>query len=145
MACTQLQFAALPLRYNKHHQLKVLLITSRGSGRWLPPKGCEMPGLPCHRCAEIEALEEAGVVGVLPKKPLGRYHLAASRQDHRTRPEVVLYPMAVQAMLKQWKECNERTRRWFSLKGAANAVQEPELQAIILSLKTNRMIANLLQ
>lgn len=133
------------MRYGKSKEVEVLLVTSRGSGRWLPPKGCEMRGVPCHRCAELEALEEAGVRGVVRKTPLGTYALGARSSDSKSNPLVVLYPMAVQAVLKKWKERHERKRQWFSLSGAAYAVHEPDLQAIILSLDTNRKIAKMLQ
>ena len=35
---------------------------------------------------------------------------------------------------KNWKERNERTRRWFSLKKAAELVDEPELAALLRDL-----------
>ncbi len=61
------QVAALPLQLFGG-RLKVLLITSRDTGRWIMPKGWPMDGEQDWRAAEIEALEEAGVEGTISRK-----------------------------------------------------------------------------
>ncbi|HEX4272082.1 MAG TPA: NUDIX domain-containing protein, partial [Rhizomicrobium sp.] len=53
--------------------LEVLLITSLNSRRWILPKGWLMPGLSDGQSAAREALEEAGVTGVIATTPLGSY------------------------------------------------------------------------
>lgn len=66
------QFAAIPFRQTEDG-LEVLLITSRGTRRWVLPKGWPMEDKRPHRAAEIEAYEEAGVVGKAFKTAVDRY------------------------------------------------------------------------
>ncbi|MEO9781496.1 NUDIX domain-containing protein [Sedimentitalea sp.] len=134
------QVAALPVRLNKRNRVEVLLVTSRGSGRWLPPKGSEMDGKSRRKAAEIEAREEAGVCGCMADRPIGRYAFAG-----KAAYRVILYPMFVETVLKRWKEGGERKRRWFTLKKAARVVHERELQRIILSLQSEPTVRRLLR
>ena len=129
------QIAALPVRLNKKGKLRVLMVTSRENRRWVMPKGWEMDGKKPWRAAEIEALEEAGAVGYIAKKSVGTYRYR-KRLDKRGAIEclVTLYPMIVERLEPRWKERNERTRRWFSLKNAAKLVDEPELSALLVDL-----------
>src|SRR5215212_1515673 len=66
------QIGALPFRFDEG-QLRVMLITSRGTRRWVIPKGWPMRGLKPHRAAEREAYEEAGLKGQIGKTPVGTY------------------------------------------------------------------------
>ena len=66
------QYAALPYRLGRDG-LEILLITSRGSGRWIIPKGWPMAGLSPSQAAALEALEEAGVTGNVSADSVGRY------------------------------------------------------------------------
>ncbi len=121
------------------------MVTSRGSGRWLPPKGSEMNGKSRRKSAEIEAREEAGVCGNVADRPIGRYAFAGKARGGKVGGRIILYPMLVRSVLKRWKECHERKRRWFTLKQAARVVREPELQHILLSLKSEPAIKRLLR
>ena len=47
------------------------------------------------------------------------------------RCNVTLFPLMVDTVKRHWKERGERQRRWFSVKGAAQAVSEPDLVAIL--------------
>ena len=69
----QWQVAALPFRYVAPGSLEVLIITSRETGRFIIPKGWPMKGRADPEAAAIEAREEAGVVGKINRKPIGRY------------------------------------------------------------------------
>jgi 8-oxo-dGTP pyrophosphatase MutT (NUDIX family) len=129
------QIAALPIRWDKEGRLCVLMVTSRGTGRWVMPKGWLMDGKKPWRAAKIEALEEAGAVGFISDKPLGEYGYLKELDDGTAIPvRVCLYPMIVDKLKKHWKERSDRTRKWFSAKGAAKRVDEPELQALLLAL-----------
>ncbi|MGL4294307.1 MAG: NUDIX hydrolase, partial [Aestuariivirga sp.] len=64
------QFAALPWR-DAGHGIEVLLISSRGTGRWVIPKGWPIKGFAPHASAAREAFEEAGVGGIIGKGALG--------------------------------------------------------------------------
>lgn len=66
------QVAALPYRFIGD-ELRILLVTSRGTRRWIIPKGWPMKGKKAHRAAEREALEEAGAKGRVSRLPIGSY------------------------------------------------------------------------
>ena len=126
------QIAALPVRWEKSGKLRVLMVTSRDSGRWVMPKGWQMDGKKPWRAAEIEALEEAGAIGYISKIPVGRYHYDKRLDDGMNlRCRVTLYPMVVEKLANRWKERNERKRHWFSPKKAAKLVEENELSKLL--------------
>ena len=67
------QVGALCYRHKKG-KLQILLITSRGTKRWIIPKGWPMPGKHGSSAAKQEAWEEAGVaVSQIESEPLGQY------------------------------------------------------------------------
>src|SRR3546814_760542 len=80
------QIAALPYRIAQDGSAQVMLITSRGTGRWVIPKGNPIRGLEPHRAAVHEAYEEAGISGIPCPSPLGvyRYRKATRNGDART-------------------------------------------------------------
>ena len=130
------QIAALPLRWDAKDRVRVLMVTSRDSGRWVMPKGWEMDGKKPWAAAEIEALEEAGAKGYIGRDCIGTYRYPKILDDGRVIPCLVrVYPMVVDKLLRDWKERKERKRRWFSPKAAAKRVDEAELAALLLSLK----------
>lgn len=66
------QFAALPLmRQGKEDQ--VILRTSRGTKRWVLPKGWAEQDLTGAEVAAKEALGEAGLMGELQPHAIGTY------------------------------------------------------------------------
>ena len=66
------QASAIPYR-RRGEQLEFCLITSVSNGRWGFPKGLIDPGETAPQTALKEAREEAGIVGRVVGKPLGRY------------------------------------------------------------------------
>jgi 8-oxo-dGTP pyrophosphatase MutT (NUDIX family) len=72
-AATRIQYAALPFRSGVDSGVKVLLITSRDTGRWVIPKGWPVGQRAPHASAAREALEEAGVVGRVGRDSIGTY------------------------------------------------------------------------
>ncbi len=132
---TVLQSAALPITWKVAKTPRVLMITSRETGRWVMPKGWLMDGRKPWHAAEIEALEEAGAVGAMGSDPIGEYSYDKKLDDGaKILVRVRLYPLVVEHLKKRWKEREERQRRWFSFKSAARRVGEPELREILLSL-----------
>lgn len=129
------QIAALPVHWEKKGKLRVLMVTSRDTGRWVMPKGWLMDGKKPWRAAEIEALEEAGAVGFISSVPVGAYHydkrLGRGRKIHC---RVTVYPMMVERLKRRWKERKERKRHWFSLRKAANLVDEDDLSDLLRSI-----------
>lgn len=67
------QIAALPLTVGDDGNVRVLLLTSRETKRWVIPKGWPMKGRKPYEAAAQEALEEAGVIGHTKKNPIGSY------------------------------------------------------------------------
>ena len=114
--------------------MRVLLVTSRETKRWVIPKGNPTPGLSPHAAAALEADEEAGVRGLVCPTPLGSYRY---RKRQATGASLMLdvdvFPLAVKQELAVWKEQSERERRWVSLREAASMVEEPDLADLIRS------------
>ncbi len=113
----------------------MLLITSRETKRWVIPKGWPMVGLKDFTSAKREALEEAGVAGQISKASVGTYgYEKRIKAGDTLNCTVVVFPLQVKTMLRNWKEKHERTRSWFSAEEAAKLVQEPALKTIIETL-----------
>lgn len=128
------QYAALPLR-GHGDDMRVLLVTSRDTGRWVLPKGWAEAGLTGPELAAKEAFEEAGIRGTVAAKPAGAYAYAKRLPRERTMPcTVAVFAMRVDRELKDWPERHQRRRQWFSLPRAAALVSEPELTALLLRL-----------
>lgn len=129
------QIAALPLKRDTRGKLKILMVTSRDTGRWVMPKGWEMDGKKPWAAAEIEALEEAGAQGYISREVLGTYRYPKILKDGQVMPvEVQVYPMLVAKLRRDWKERKQRQRRWFSPKAAAKRVDEADLATLLASL-----------
>lgn len=129
------QIAALPMLWDRTGAVNVLMVTSRGTKRWVMPKGWRMDGKKPWVAAEIEALEEAGAVGYIGSDSLGTYVYDKILDDGTPLAcRVTVYPMIVDRLQKRWKERRERKRRWFSPADAAKRVDEPELAALLQSL-----------
>lgn len=85
--------------------------------------------------AEIEAMEEAGVSGKIASERLGSFHYEKLQDDGSALTcEVAVYPLLVEKLHKDWKERAERTRRWFTPREAAKAVDETELKDLLSRL-----------
>lgn len=114
--------------------VRILLITSRGSGRWVIPKGNVAPGAAPHNAAATEAEDEAGVCGPVCPVPLGSYRYRKKRSNGASlMVDVDVYPLSVNRELDRWHEQDQRERRWFTLAAAAEAVDEQDLRELIRS------------
>ena len=128
------QYAALPWRYTGAGR-EVLLISSRDTGRWVIPKGWPIKGLSPAETATREAYEEAGLGGMVSKKPIGAFEYGKRLDNGVVQPttvEVFSFEQLVQH--PDWPEQGQRKLQWFSVPEAAEAVQEPELKRIIRKL-----------
>jgi 8-oxo-dGTP pyrophosphatase MutT (NUDIX family) len=131
----RIQYAALPYRRRADAILEVMLITSRDTGRWVIPKGWLGTGLAGQESAAREAREEGGLVGRMDERSLGHYRYKKRLPDGSSVPcSVEVFTLEVERQLKSWPERKERDTRWFELKKAAAAVDEPELAAMIRNL-----------
>lgn len=123
---------AIPYRV-RDGVLEVLLITSRGNGRWIIPKGRMEEGLTAAKCASLEAFEEAGVVGIIDPESVGSYVHRNSRETQRVR----VHLLRVETTLPHWPERLERQRLWSPFECAAARVEEAELRQMIFDLKSH--------
>ncbi|MBU2981375.1 NUDIX hydrolase [Lentibacter algarum] len=131
----RLQVAALCYR-QKGADKKVLLVTSRDSGRWIIPKGWPMNNKNAGEAALQEAWEEAGVrKGEVTGKALGHYDYDKElKSGLPVAVQTLVFPVEVSEMRDEFPESSERTRKWVSPEEAANMVREPQLQDMLREL-----------
>jgi 8-oxo-dGTP pyrophosphatase MutT (NUDIX family) len=125
------QYAALCYRTTKGRKVEILLVTSRKTGRWIPPKGWPMKGKSPEKAAAQEAFEEAGVKGQVFDFALGRYRYQRENGANKQSDEAYIFPLEVEKLAKDFKEKGQRKVKWFSPKKAAMLVREPKLKKII--------------
>src|SRR5438876_3870527 len=114
MARVHRKAAVIPYRIRKERVEVALVRTSNGKG-WIVPKGSVDDDERPREAAIREAEEEAGLLGVLARKPLGRYlHVNGDG-----RYEVDVYLMRVTNVLEHWLEDKLRRRRWMRIPDAA--------------------------
>lgn len=124
------QFGAVPWR-NNNGKLEILIVTSRGTGRWILPKGWPMHGETPAEAAATEAFEEAGVTGKPSHLPAGFY--SYMKQDGLEKYPVVvaMFPLRVKKVLKDWPEKGQRKRKWVSRKKAAALLDDRDLRTLV--------------
>jgi len=129
----RVQYAALPWRMTDG-TLEVLLLTSRGTGRWVVPKGWPHDEFSSAHSAAQEAYEEAGIRGAVTREPIGSYRYDKTR-DEGGSVECVVYVHALEVIeqLDEWPEKGQRDLQWFPRLSAAEKVAEPELRELILT------------
>lgn len=126
------QYGALPYTVTDG-QLVVLLITSRGRGKWIFPKGGLMEGKTPWESAAHEAYEEAGVEGEIDHTPIGSYFLPVT--DERPAPvEVKMFPLRVSNQREDWKEMGQRYRHWAVLTEARRLITHEGLADLAVAL-----------
>ncbi len=128
----RVQVAALCTR-NSGPGDDVLLITSRGTGRWIIPKGWPIDGLNGPETALQEAWEEAGVrATAVQKDPVGQYSYDKVLDDGTAQQVVTsVYRIQVTDLADDYPEADQRERCWVSPQIAAERVQEPELRDLL--------------
>lgn len=128
------QAGAIPFRYDDGI-LRLLLITSRDTGRWVIPKGGVDHGHTPAQAAEIEAFEEAGIKGKLHPTPLGHYNYGKRLRSGGVQPtSVEVYALEFEKQLKKWPERSERHLAWMTVSDAVSAVEEQGLGDLMLRL-----------
>ncbi|GAB2175176.1 NUDIX hydrolase [Dongia sp. agr-C8] len=129
------QYGALALRVGARDQLEVLLLTSRGTGRWVIPKGWPMRNRTPAGTARREAFEEAGVKGELwSKKPIGSFRYMKRDETFTGEILVQVFVLGVEQQKKNWPEKDQRRVRWYSLRQAAALVKERELARLLRNI-----------
>ena len=125
MARVRQQAAVIPYRIRRA-RVEVALVTTSGGKRWIVPKGSVDEGEHPREAAIREAEEEAGLLGVIARKRIGRY--LDVKGNHRCRVDV--YMMRVTDVLESWLEDNLRRRRWMKVPDAAICLRQ-ELQELV--------------
>lgn len=129
MAHVRRKAAVIPYRIHKRRIEVALVTTSKGKG-WIVPKGSVDEGERPRDAAIREAEEEAGLRGVVARKPLGRYlHV-----NGHGRCRVDVYLMRVTKVLEHWLEDELRRRCWMRVPDAADCLRE-ELQQFLDGLE----------
>lgn len=128
------QVAALPFRLDAKGRIKVMLVTSRETRRFIVPKGWPMKGKSRRKAATIEAEEEAGVTGKALREPLGNYSYWKRLTAEFVRVDVTVYLLAVSDEHLDWREAKSRQRAWLSPGDAAILIDEPELATMVKAL-----------
>jgi 8-oxo-dGTP pyrophosphatase MutT (NUDIX family) len=112
--------------------LRILLITSRDTGRWVIPKGWPMRRRADWDAAAREAWEEAGVQGAIAQVAIGLYTYRKMLPGGAfITCAVRVFPLEVQSMRREYPETAQRSSRWFSPRKASLRVEELELAALI--------------
>lgn len=127
------QYAALPYCVDEQGCLSMLLITSRGTGRWVLPKGWPDGAETGAEAAKREAMEEAGVLGrIAPPHPLGGYDYLKRLKDGRLVPcRVTVFALNVESFKTDFRDKGQRVLRWCSPTYGASLVHEPELADLL--------------
>lgn len=128
------QVAAIPIKRTPSGALRIMLVTSRDTGRWVVPKGWPWRKLKDHDAAAGEAWEEAGIKGKVATKSVGTFTYDKRRKNKFRPLRVNVYVLEVHEEADSWPEVDQRQRRWFTPKAAAEAVAEEELKVLLLAL-----------
>lgn len=139
------QIAALPVRLDADGAMEIYLVTSRGSGRWIIPKGNPIRGLAPQDVAAREAREEAGLIGPVLPRLLGSFEFQRVRDAVGETCLIDVYPMHVDRQLNSFAEKRERTVRLCNLDTALAIVASRPLAELIETyaseLRTQRLAA----
>ncbi len=125
MARLYRQAAVIPFRI-RDERVEIALVTTLSGKRWVVPKGSLDEGEQSREAAIRETEEEAGLIGDLEHKPLGRYYFTRANE----RYVVEVYLMRVTRELDYWLEASLRRRRWIAVDKAA-ALVRTELQPFV--------------
>lgn len=86
--------------------------------------------------AAIEAWEEAGVRGVVKKKPVGRYTYLKELDNGDVAPCIVdMFQIEVTEISGDFKERGQRILEWVSPDEAARRVREIELKSLLVQFE----------
>lgn len=106
---------------------RIVIVTSRRTGRWVFPKGSVDPGMTPAQAATQEAFEEAGLIGQAAEMPIGTFKTPKIRPPLIWTVEVALYPMPIDVVLDDWQEIHQRERRFVTMDEARALLSQPEM------------------
>ena len=125
------QYAALPY-FETTGGVLVLLISSRGTGRWVIPKGWPKAKLTPWDLAAREAREEAGISGVIASDPVGSYdYVKRLHLLSWARCRVDVFPLKAEVQALDWDEKQSRRQLWCTPDVAVSLVTERSLRTLL--------------
>src|SRR4051794_35685821 len=125
------QVGALPYRRGPSGKIEFLLVTSRGTRRFVIPKGWRMKGKSDSQAAALEARQEAGVRGRIDPAAIGSYQYWKRLGRAFVPVNVAVYALEVETESPKWREAGQREKQWLTAEQAAMLVDEPELVSLI--------------
>lgn len=132
--------AAIPYRESEAGGIQVLLVTSRGKGNWIVPKGKVNPGTTAAASAAQEAYEEAGVTGKVDQAAIMRVDLPSTHsRSALERKQMQIFSLEVEGLALTWPEMFQRQRRWFSLQEAVEIVKGSHLRKALRAFAAERV------
>lgn len=128
----RLQVSALCYRWTPEGKLRILLVTSRRTKRWIAPKGWPMRGRTHAQTAAQEALEEAGAIGKVATKPIGYYQYRKHLGGRKSVMCLVqVFPMEVTRLRREFREKGQRKVTWMKPKKAIEKSDPREFSRLI--------------
>jgi 8-oxo-dGTP pyrophosphatase MutT (NUDIX family) len=129
----RVQYGALPYRFTPEAALEILLVTTRGTRRWIIPKGWPIKGLRPAKSAAQEAYEEAGVRGRVGAKAIGAFvhDKAQNGNGGQVTCDVRVFPLLVKRAAKTWPEIEQRDIQWVTPERALALIKDPALNALV--------------
>ena len=112
-------------------RIQIMIIRSSQDKHWVVPKGIVDPGLSPQNSAAKEAMEEAGVEGIVAEEALGSY----TYRKWGATCTVSVYPLRVTRIIpeRDWQE-QHRGRRWVSAAQATTLIKQTALYPMIAAL-----------
>jgi 8-oxo-dGTP pyrophosphatase MutT (NUDIX family) len=129
------QYGALPVAVDQDG-IRVMLITSRETRRWIIPKGWPHKRLSPRAVAALEAYEEAGLQGRVAEQPTAVFsYVKRLKSGKSVTCQVETYLFHVEQELDDWPEKLERERRWMTPDEAARLVSDVGLVEVLKDLQ----------
>lgn len=109
-------------------KLKVLIITSQTTQRWIIPKGWIQKKLGASGSAAAEAWEEAGILGICDKKKFGDFKNIKTLKDGYPLECIVdVFVMKTIAQKNEFPEKDKRKVKWIDPEDAENFIRNKSL------------------
>ncbi|XP_062105289.1 nudix hydrolase 13, mitochondrial-like [Humulus lupulus] len=116
----------IPYRLTKdeeeNYSIQVLMVSSPNRNDLVFPKGGWEDDETREEAACREALEEAGVIGILRETPLGEWEFRSKSRENNCSMEGgckgYMFAMEVTEILEAWPERQNRDRRWLKINEA---------------------------
>lgn len=133
---TALQIGALACRM-RGGSLEVCLITSRGGGRWIIPKGWPEAKLSHAEIAAQEAWEEAGLKGEIRRDRYASYVASKDLEPGFAVPvRMDVYLLLNPKQAKEFPELGQRKVKWLKIDKAIERTDDIGLRNLLIKLES---------